>query len=80
MDRFIYIDKYGTIGQNLTDCNVVGRKKRNIGDNSFVMNAVMNSSKRGTDEACDICVYDVPKCFDTLWLSECVNNIYMKQA
>jgi hypothetical protein len=40
------------------------------------MNAVMNASKRGADEACDITVYDIRKCFDNLWLSECINDIY----
>ena len=70
------MDEYGRIDQNLTDSNVGCRKKRNIRDNLFVMNAIMNSSKRGTDEACDVCVYDVKKCFDNLWLSECINDLY----
>ena len=76
MDRLIYIDEYGTIDDNLTDCNVGSRKKRNIRDNLFVMNAIMNASKRGADEACDVSVYNVQKCFDNLWLSECINNIF----
>ena len=72
MDRLIYIDEYGGVDENLTDCNVGCRKKRNIRDNLFVMNA----SKRGADEACDITVYDICKCFHILWLSECINDIY----
>ena len=36
----------------------------------------MNSSKKGIDSPCDICVYDVKKCFDTLWLSECINDLF----
>ena len=72
MDRLMYIDEYSNIDQNLTDC----RKKRNIRDNLFVVNAIMNSSKRGVDEACDVCVYNIRKCFDSLWLSECINNLY----
>ena len=40
------------------------------------MNAIMNASKRGADEACNISVYEVRKCFDNLWLSECINEIY----
>ena len=76
MDRLMYIDEYSNIDQNLTDCNVGCRKKRNIRDNLFVVNAIMNSSKRGVDEACDVCVYDIRKCFDNLWLSECINDLY----
>ena len=76
MDKIIYNDEYDTVDNNLIDCNVGSRKGRNIRDNLFVMNAIMNSSKRGTDQACDICVYDVRKCFDSLWMSECINNLF----
>ena len=76
MDKLIYNDECETVDENLTDCNVGSRKRRNIRDNLFVINAIMNSSKRGSDEPCDICVYDVRKCFDSLWLSECVNDLY----
>ena len=65
LERLIYNDDSG-----LTDCIVGCRKKRNVRDNLFVINAVTNSSKNGTDNPCDICVYDVRICFDTLWMSE----------
>ena len=40
------------------------------------MNAISNASKQGVEESCDICVYDVRKCFDTLWMEECINDMY----
>ena len=40
------------------------------------MNAVMNASRVGDEERCDINVYDVKKCFDSLWLAECINDLY----
>ena len=76
MDRLIYIDEYQNVDENLTDCNVGCRKKRNIRDNLFVINSISNACRRGVDEACDICVYDIKKCFDSLWLAECVNDLY----
>ena len=76
MDRLIYNDEYTNIDSNLTDCNVGSRKKRTIRDNLFVGNAIMNSSKKGNADACDICVYDVRKCFDSLWMSECMNDLF----
>ena len=36
----------------------------------------MNGTKHTYNEALDIGVYDVYKCFDSLWLSECINNLY----
>ena len=52
------------------------RKHRNIRDNLFVVNAVLNSVKQGTEQALDLCAYDVDKCFDSLWTYECMNYLY----
>ena len=76
LDKLIYVDLYETIDGSLTDCNVGSRKRRNIRDNLFVVNAIMNEAKEQNEEACDICVYDVKKCHDTLWLHECINDLW----
>ena len=76
LDCLMYNDEYSTVDKNLTDCNVGARNKRNIRDNLFAMNAIMNGSRQGIEKACDICVYDVKKCFDKLWMSECINYLY----
>ena len=76
LDRIIYNDNYDKIDKSLTDCNVGCRKKRNIRDNLFVLNAVVNNVKQGKSEPIDAVVYDVTKCFDSLWLKECVNDLY----
>ena len=36
----------------------------------------MNSIKKGSEEPVDFQVYDVEKCFDTLWLQEVINCLY----
>jgi hypothetical protein len=61
---------------NLTDCNVGSRKRRNVRDNLFVINAIMNPSKQNLKEALDVSVYDVIKCFDSLWVQECIIDMY----
>ena len=58
----MYNDESNTIDTNLTDYNVGSKKKINIRDNIFAMNAIMNSSKHGVDDPCNICVYVVRKC------------------
>ena len=75
LDRLIYNDSYDKIDRNLTDCNVGCRKKRNIRDNLFVLNAVINDVKKGKGDPIDAVVYDVTKCFDSLWLNECINDL-----
>ena len=76
LDRLIYNDEYQNIDQNLTDSNVGARNRRNIRDNIFVVNAILNSQKKASKEAVDIQVYDVEQCFDLLWLQEVVTCLY----
>ena len=76
LDRLIYNDEYETLDTNLTDCNVGARKERNIRDNIFVINAIMNSIRKNSEEAIDCQVYDIEKCFDNLWLEEVINCLY----
>ena len=76
LDRLIYNDEYDNIDKNLSDSNVGARKNRNIRDNIFVLNAINNSVVNGTEEPVDIQVFDVEKCFDSLWVEECINDIY----
>ena len=67
LDRLIFNDEYNTIEINLTDSNVGGRKNRNICDNIFVLNAIINSVKKLNEAALDVTVTDVEKFFDSLW-------------
>ena len=52
------------------------RRSRNIRDNIFVLNAIINSQKNTPGEARDIQVYDIDKCFDSLWLKGVVCALY----
>ena len=76
LDMLMYTDEYEQIDTNLTNCNVGSRKRRNIRDNLFVINAIANESKQNPQEAIDLNVYDVRKCFDKMWLLECINDLY----
>ena len=76
LDRLIFNDEYETIEKHLTDSNVGGRKGRNIRDNIFVINAIINSIKNGDKEGCHFTLYDIDKCFDSLWAQETINTLY----
>ena len=52
------------------------RKQRNIRDNIFVMNAIINSMSKENGESLDCQVFDIEKCFDSLWLHEVINCLY----
>ena len=76
LDRLVYNDIYPVIDSSLTDANVGSRKERNVRDNLFVLYAIINSIKKGGEEPCDLGVYDVIKCFDSLWNQDCINDMW----
>ena len=76
LDRLIYNDEYENIDMKLSDSNVGARKKRNIRDNLFVINAIINSVINDNGDSIDIQLFDVEKCFDALWLEECINDLF----
>ena len=61
LDTLIYVDEYDEIDSNLTDSNVGARKNRNIRDEIFVLNTVMNSVVYGKEEPVDIQIFDIEK-------------------
>ena len=75
LDKLIYNDEYPGIDEHLTDSNVGARKGRNIRDNIFVINAVLNNVAKRSLKDIDIGIYDAEKCFDELWAQECFNDI-----
>jgi hypothetical protein len=76
LDRLIYNDSYYTIDSNLTDGNVGARKQRSVRDNIFVIGAITNSVVNGKQAPIQVQVVDVIKCFDKLWLQDCINALY----
>ena len=55
---------------------LVLEKNRNIRDNLLVLNAINNSVINGKEEPVDAQLFDVEKCFDALWVEECINDIF----
>ena len=75
LDTLIYNDEYPGIDKHLTDGNVGARKNRNIQENIFVINAVLNNASKRRSKNIDIGIYDAEKCFDKLWAQECFNDV-----
>ena len=75
--RLIYIDKYPEIDQSMSDSQVGGRKGKNVRNHIWIVNGIISdvlSTKRKTP--IDIQIFDYKQCFDSLWLQECMNDIY----
>ena len=75
--KMIYIDKYDEIDSNMSDSQVGGRKGKNIRNHIWVINGiicdVLSSKSRNP---IDVQIFDYRQCFDSLWLEECMNDLY----
>ena len=75
--RLIYKDKYSLIDSSMSDSQVGGRKGRNVRTHIWILNGVICdvlSTRKKTP--IDIQIFDYKQCFDTLWLQECLNDMY----
>ena len=76
LDKLIYNDVFKEIDLRMSDSNIGARKKRNIKDHLFVLYSVINAVLKGEDDCIDIQAYDIQKCFDSLWMDDCFNDIF----
>ena len=75
--KMIYRDIYETIDQSISDSQIGGRKTKNIRNHVWVLNSIiivtLSTKKK---KPIDVQIYDYKQCFDSLWLEECLNDMY----
>ena len=77
MMKLIYIDKYSIIDEHMSDSQVGGRKGKNVRNHVWVVNGIISevlSSKK--KPPVDIQIFDYKQCFDSLWMEECLSDLY----
>ena len=75
-DRLIYNDKYQDIDKGMSDSNIGARRQRNIKNHLFVVYGIINSVLNEENSCIDIGIYDIEKCFDAMWLEDCLSDLY----
>ena len=75
-DKLIYNDHYPPIDKSMSDSNIGARKEQNIKNHLFVLYGVMNYVLKEDKSSIDICIYDIEKCFDALWLEDVMIDYY----
>ena len=74
--KLVYHDKYPVVDGNMSDSQIGGRKKKNIRNHIFVLNGIINEAIQTKGKSIDILIYDYRQCFDSLWLDECINDLF----
>ena len=75
IDKLVYGDIYDIVDNNMSDSNVGGRKRRNIIDNTFIINGIINYAIKEKIDI-DITLYDIMKCIDAMWYQETMNDMW----
>ena len=75
--RLIYLDNYEVLDSSMSDSQVGARRGKSVRNHIWVLNGVICdvlSTKKKTPV--DLQIFDYKQCFDSLWLQECMNDIY----
>ena len=75
--RLIYLDNYEVLDSSMSDSQVGARRGKSVRNHIWVLNGVICdvlSSKKKTPV--DLQIFDYKQCFDSLWLKDCLNDIY----
>ena len=76
LNKLIYNDKYQDIDSGMSDSNIGARRGKNIKNHLFVIYGIINSILYEEKSCIDICIYDLEKAFDALWLEDCLIDLY----
>ena len=73
--KLVYQDKYPIVDKYMSDSQIGARRKKNIRNHIYIINGVINEAVN-KGRPIDILMYYYRQCFDTLWLEECINDLY----
>ena len=76
LDKLIFNDIYKAIDQSMSDSNIGARKGRHSKNHLFLLYGIVNHVLHESKSNIDICIYDIEKCFDALWLEDCANDLF----
>ena len=61
--------------ENMTKFQTSGTKGKGVVDNLFIMRALISNSLY-VNQPLFLTFYDIEKCFDSLWLEDCINSLW----
>ena len=74
--KMVWSEVYEILDLNMSDSNIGGRQKKNIRNHVFIINGIDNDVINGKAKPIDIEIIDYQQCFDSMWLSESINDLY----
>ena len=76
LQKLIYSSIYDEVDSNLSDSNIGARRRKNIRNHSFIINAIINDTIVSKRRNVDLQVMDYKTCFDALSVDITINDLY----
>ena len=75
--KLLYNDTYDFLELNMSDSNIGARKGKSVRNHLFMLNGIIHDVLNNKNaKPIDIQISDFRQCFDSLWLEECLNDLY----
>ena len=74
--KLIYGDKYEIVDKSMSDSNVGARKRKSIRNHIFILTVIIQQALEKNNFPVDLLIVDYKQCFDSLWLEECMNDLF----
>ena len=76
LDKLIHLEDQETICRGIGQFQVGNQKRRSIRDHCLIVHAVVQEAMEN-DIQLDILFTDIKQCFDSIWLDEAINDLYL---
>ena len=76
IDRVLYHHFYPSLDSGMSSSNIGARKNRNVRNHLFVIYGIIANVINEKKECIDIMIYDLVQAFDSLWIQDCMNDLY----
>ena len=75
--KLLYNDSYDFLESNMSDSNIGARKGKSVRNHIFILNGIIHDvlTNKGS-KPIDVLISDYRQCFDSLWLEECMNDLF----
>ena len=75
-ENLLFKEFEADIDKNMSESNIGARKNRNMKDHLLIVYGIVNSVVKGKEDDTDIMVLDLEKAFDSLWMTDCLNDMF----
>ena len=76
LDKILYQHFYPSLDSGMSCSNIGARKNKNVRNHLFIIHGIIANVISEKKECIDLMIYDLVQAFDSLWIQDCMNDLY----